>query len=81
VIRIRLSAPRGVGPVKPGQEFAEGFSLNLTMPAVPRVDETIALGGAYGYGDDGAEPYTYRVHGVHWYPDPSTDFDVYIVLR
>jgi hypothetical protein len=71
---VRLVAPVGVGPNN-ADGIAEGFQVDLFMAAVPRVDETIALGE-----EDSEEERTYRVHGVHWYPE-ADGFDVYIVLR
>jgi hypothetical protein len=73
-IRVRLHAPRGLGPDGPSG-FPEGFSADLTMPAVPRVGETIAIGEP-----DTESEHIYRIHGVHWYPH-ADDYDVYIVLR
>lgn len=62
MIKVRLCMP--------GQ-----FAVDRTMPAAPRVGETIAL-----HPEVHPEHRTYQVHGVHWYPDEH-DFDVYIVLR
>jgi len=64
-MKIRFHAPRGVGPA------GEGFSLDLTMEAAPRVGDTVSLG---------ENERTYRVHGVHWYPQQLGAY-VYIVLR
>ncbi len=69
MVRVQLSAPRGVGP------DGEGFNRFVDMPTVPRVGETVALGEP-----DSDDERTYRIHGVHWYPD-ARNIDVYIVLR
>jgi hypothetical protein len=73
MVNVRISAPRGVGPAGP-EGFGEGFQIDLAMPQVPGIGETIALGEI-------DEERTYRVHGVHWYPDGRHEFDVYVVLR
>lgn len=64
MIKVRLHVPVGAG-----------LTRDVTMPAVPRRDDTISLGRE---GDEHAE--SYRVHDVDWYPDED-DFDVYVVLR
>jgi hypothetical protein len=69
MIRVRLHAPRGVGPDK------AGFSRDVQMPAVPSVGDTVSLGAE---DTDGSA--CYRVHAVDWTPDEPL-FDVYVVLR
>jgi hypothetical protein len=50
-----------------GREIPD-FYGNVEMPAVPRVDDNVELGG-----------YSYRVHVVEWKPQEE-GYDAYVVL-
>lgn len=68
MIKVRLH--------KPG---ANSFTMDVKLPVVPRIDETIAI--LVPEESDAGEYYTsFRVHGVHWYVGNS-EFAAYVVLR